>query len=108
MLLYGFVSFIELTQGKADKFEKIINYLKWSISSPKWYNGIGIGVQATVLIIRALLICELSYSHRQNCSKLPIFQSKMDFLSANSVFAVQNDGSYLPRITRENCIAETL
>jgi len=27
----------------------------------------------------------------------------MDFLSANSGFAVQNDGTYLPRITRETC-----
>ena len=29
--------------------------------------------------------------------------SKMDFLSANSRFAVQNDGKYVPRITRETC-----
>jgi hypothetical protein len=28
---------------------------------------------------------------------------KMDFLSGNSRFAVQNDGTYLPRITRETC-----
>ena len=27
----------------------------------------------------------------------------MDFLSANSRFAVQNDGTYLPRIMRETC-----
>ncbi len=31
----------------------------------------------------------------------------MDFLSANSGFAVQNDGTYLPRITRETCICTT-
>ncbi len=36
--------------------------------------------------------------------KVTLFQSKMDFLSANSRFAVQNDGTYLPRITRETCI----
>jgi hypothetical protein len=35
--------------------------------------------------------------------KMTIFQSKMDFLSANSRFAVQNDGTYLLRITRETC-----
>jgi hypothetical protein len=35
--------------------------------------------------------------------KMTIMQSKMDFLSANSRFAVQNDGMYLPRITRETC-----
>jgi hypothetical protein len=34
---------------------------------------------------------------------MSIFQLKMDFLSANSRFAVQNDGTYLPRITRETC-----
>ncbi len=28
----------------------------------------------------------------------------MDFLPANSGFAVQNDGKYLPRITRETFI----
>ena len=27
----------------------------------------------------------------------------MDFLYANSIFAVQNEGTYLPRITRETC-----
>ncbi len=30
----------------------------------------------------------------------------MDFLFANSGFAVQIDGTYLPRITRETCIHE--
>ncbi len=29
----------------------------------------------------------------------------MDFLSANSGFVVQNDGTYLPRITRETSTA---
>ncbi len=38
-------------------------------------------------------------------SNITIFQSKMAFLSANSRFAVQNDGPYLPRITRETCIS---
>ncbi len=33
--------------------------------------------------------------------KMTLFQSKMDFLSAHSSFAVQNDGTHLPRITRE-------
>ncbi len=36
--------------------------------------------------------------------KMTLFQSKMDFLSANSRFAVQNDRTYLPLITRETCI----
>jgi hypothetical protein len=39
---------------------------------------------------------------------MTLFQSKMDFLSANSRFAVQNDGTYIPRITRETCIHEDL
>ncbi len=38
--------------------------------------------------------------------KMTIFQSKMDFLSANSGFAVQNDPTYLPRITRETCSSQ--
>ncbi len=53
------------------------------------------------LVIRGLFICEFAYSHLKNRSKMTIFQSKMNFLSANSRFAVQNDGTYLPRITRE-------
>ncbi len=59
-------------------------------------------VQAA-LVIRGLFICEFAYSHWIRWSKMTIFQSKMDFLSANSRFAVQNDGTYLPRITRETC-----
>ncbi len=35
--------------------------------------------------------------------KMTILKSKMDFCSANSRFEVQNDGTYLPRITRETC-----
>ena len=34
---------------------------------------------------------------------MTISLSKMDFLYANSIFAVQNEGTYLPRITRETC-----
>jgi hypothetical protein len=37
---------------------------------------------------------------------MTIFQSKMDFLSANSRFGDLNDGTYLPQITRETCITE--
>jgi hypothetical protein len=37
-----------------------------------------------------------------------ILQSKMDILSANSRFAVQNDGTYKSRITRETCIERHL
>ncbi len=40
--------------------------------------------------------------------KMTLFQSKMDFLSVNSRFAVQNDRTYLPRITRETCNANTV
>ncbi len=36
---------------------------------------------------------------------MTIFQPKMVFLFANSRFTVLNDGTYLPRITRETCIA---
>lgn len=32
------------------------------------------------------------------------FVVKMDISSDNSIFKVQNDGAYLPRITRETCI----
>ncbi len=31
------------------------------------------------------------------------FLAQMDFLYANSVFEVQNEGTYLPRISRETC-----
>jgi hypothetical protein len=48
-------------------------------------------------------MCKFAYSHPQKESKITIFQSKLDFLSANSRFAVQNGGPYLPRITRETC-----
>jgi hypothetical protein len=58
----------------------------------------------TALVIRGLFIFEFAYSHRQICFKITIFQSKLDFLSANSRFAVQNGGPNLPRITRETCI----
>ncbi len=34
---------------------------------------------------------------------MKLFQSKTDLLSANSRFAGQNDGMYLPRIARETC-----
>ena len=34
---------------------------------------------------------------------MTILKSKLDFLYANSVFKVQNEGTYLPRITRETC-----
>jgi hypothetical protein len=38
--------------------------------------------------------------------KMTIVQSKMDFLSANSRYVVKNDGTYLPRITRETCMSK--
>ncbi len=55
------------------------------------------------LVIRGLFICKFTYSHWQNWSKLTIFLSKMAFLNANSGLAVQNEGKYLQRITRETC-----
>ncbi len=55
------------------------------------------------LVIRGLFICEFAYSHFKNCFYMPNFQSKCVFLSANSVFEVQNCGTYLPRITRLTC-----
>ncbi len=37
-------------------------------------------------------------------TEMTIFQSKMDFLPANSrLLEIINDGTFLPRITRENC-----
>ena len=38
---------------------------------------------------------------------MTFFLSKVNFLSANSVFAVQIDSSYLPQITRETCTVES-
>ncbi len=55
------------------------------------------------LVICGLFICEFAYSHFKNWFKMPNSQSKCVFLTANSVFAVQNSGTYLPRITRPTC-----
>ncbi len=44
-------------------------------------------------VIRGLFICEFAFSYFKYWSKRPNFQSKCVFLSANSVFAVQNSGS---------------
>ncbi len=60
-----------------------------------------------VLIIRGLCISEFAYSNWQKWSKMTSFLSIINFLSANSRFAVlteYNDRTYLPRITREMCI----
>ncbi len=54
--------------------------------------------------IRRFFICEFAYSDWKKLSAMLIFQSKVEFLSANSRFAVQNDRTYLPRITRETCM----
>ncbi len=51
-----------------------------------------------------LLICEFAYSHLKHWSKRQNFQSECVFLPANSVFEVQNSGTYLPGITRPTCI----
>ncbi len=48
-----------------------------------------------------LRICLFTF---EKWPKMTLFQSKMDFLSANSRFEVQNDGTYLPRITMETCM----
>ncbi len=50
-------------------------------------------------VIHGLFICEFAYSHLKNWSKRTNFWSKCVFLSANSVFAVQNSGTHLPRKT---------
>jgi hypothetical protein len=80
--------------------------LKTQIGTALWWSLLAGGrfseTQAA-LVIRGLFICEFAYSHQQKGSKITIFLSKMDFLSANSRFEVQNDGPYLPRITRETC-----
>ncbi len=56
---------------------------------------------------RPLLITDFLFVnlpiHMEKLVKNDNFQSKMDFLSANSRFAVQNDGTYLPQITSESC-----
>ncbi len=36
--------------------------------------------------------------------KMTIFQPKINFLSANSRFTVQNGATYLPRMTMKTCI----
>ncbi len=56
------------------------------------------------LVIRGLFIFEFAYSHFKNWFKMPNFQSNCVFLSANSVFAVQNSGTYLPRKMRLTCM----
>ena len=48
-----------------------------------------------------LRICLFTF---QNWSKMTVFYSTIDFLSTNSGLGVQNDGTYLPRITRETCL----
>ncbi len=58
------------------------------------------------LVIRALFICEFAYLHFKNWFKMPNSQSKCVFSFASSVFAVQNNGVYLPRITRPTCISK--
>ncbi len=45
------------------------------------------------LVIHWPFIWESAYSHWQKVVKMTIFQLKKDFLSANSRFAVQNDGN---------------
>ncbi len=59
-----------------------------------------------VLVICGLFICKFAYSHLKKWPKMTIFLSKMDFLSANSRFALKNDKTYLRQITRETCTAE--
>jgi hypothetical protein len=58
---------------------------------------------------RPSLIADFLYAnsliHIGKMVQLTIFQSKMDFLSGNSRFVVQNDGTYLLIITRETCIS---
>ncbi len=49
-------------------------------------------------------IFKFACSHCQNGPiKLRIFQLKLNSLFANSRFAIQNDWTYLPRITRKTC-----
>ena len=62
-------------------------------------------VQAA-LVIRGLFLMQIRLFAFEECSKMTNFQTKMNFLSANSRFAVQNDRTYLPRITRETCTSK--
>ncbi len=50
----------------------------------------------------------LKYRQPSLLVKMTILWSKVDVLSANSRFAVQIDGTYLPRITRKTCILNVL
>ncbi len=71
-----------------------------------WFSQFSPSVQAIVqmaLVNRRLFICEFAYSHWKKWSKNDDFPVKNRLLSANSRFAVQNDGTYLQRITRETC-----
>jgi hypothetical protein len=54
----------------------------------------------TALVIRRLFICEFAHSHLKIGPKWQYSSQKW----ANSRFAVQNEGTYLPRITRKSCI----
>ncbi len=71
---------------KNDNFLSLSNF--WTTGSPRYSRTF------------YLRICLFTF---EKWPKMTILQSKMDFLSANSRFAVQNDGTYLPRITRETC-----
>ena len=66
---------------------------KTQIGTAIWWSLLACGrfseIQAA-LVICGLFICEFAYSHRQKGSKITIFQSKLDFLSANS--DIQNFG----------------
>ncbi len=52
---------------------------------------------------RYIFICGIAYSHLKHRSKRQNFQSKCVFLSANTVLAARNSGTYVPGITRPTC-----
>ncbi len=60
------------------------------------------------LVFRGLFYLQIRIYILADMVKMTFFQSKMDLLSANSRFAVQNDGTYLPEIARETCTASEM
>ncbi len=58
------------------------------------------------LFARTFYLRISSFASEKNNQKWQYSCQKCTFLSANSRFAVQNNGTYLLRITRETCIAK--
>ncbi len=67
---------------------------------------VAVAVQATLVIwwIFYVRICVFTLAKMFKIGNFPV---KMDLLSTITRYAVQNDGTYLPWITRETCIEDS-